>query len=224
MKEQKVATWARDSQGWNQYNSSTEECLAVQLQWQKWFGSHCTDHTKEKIIVELQGRSHILFICDIQWGTKGMHKAQHGTMQTDWIQRGFGHTWVLMCSDGAGWHSLTPDGVDWDPLVWIAIFMIWKPLFAVCATFPTWIICHIPYLNREYSKHFGGEISEDTRKKGKDAKTGTSHDWRSVYCRNMIGWRVVIWPRDFRFWMKPIILTENLWRQMLPIMTIPVVL
>ena len=32
-----------------------------------------------------------------------------------------------------------------------------------------------------------GKLSEDTRKEGKGAKTGASHDWRSFICRNMIG-------------------------------------
>ena len=35
--------------------------------------------------------------------------------------------------------------------------------------------------NREYFKPLGGNISEDTRKKSKGAKTGVPHDWRSFY-------------------------------------------
>ncbi len=37
------------------------------------------------------------------------------------------------------------------------------------------------FSNREYFKTLGGKFSEDNRKKGRGAKTGASHDWRSFY-------------------------------------------
>ncbi len=36
-------------------------------------------------------------------------------------------------------------------------------------------------LNSEYFKPLAGKFSEDTRKKGKGAKTGASDNWRSYY-------------------------------------------
>ncbi len=35
--------------------------------------------------------------------------------------------------------------------------------------------------NREYLNPRAGKFSEDTRKKGKGAKTGASHDWQNFY-------------------------------------------
>ena len=57
--------------------------------------------------------------------------------------------------------------------------------------------CH--RLNREYFKPLGGKIFEDTRKKGKGAKTGASNDWRSFYL-SQYDWlkgshmTKVVWP------------------------------
>ncbi len=62
-----------------------------------------------------------------------------------------------------------------------------------------------------------GKFSEDTRKKGKGAKTGASHDWRNFYLSQydwLKGSRMtkIVWHRT-----KPIIHSLNLWRQILPI-------
>ncbi len=38
-----------------------------------------------------------------------------------------------------------------------------------------------PYLTTENFKPPGGKISDDTRNKGKGAKSGASHDWQSFY-------------------------------------------
>ncbi len=64
-----------------------------------------------------------------------------------------------------------------------------------------------------------GKFSEDTQKKGKGAKTGSSHDWRSFHLLQY-DWlkgshmaKVVWLPNETDYGIH----IANLWRQMLPI-------
>ncbi len=72
-----------------------------------------------------------------------------------------------------------------------------------------------------------GKFSEDTRKKGKGAKTGEtihekhvlygSYDWQSFYLSQYDWLKGSHMTKVVGFRMKPIIHNGNLWRQILPI-------
>ncbi len=75
---------------------------------------------------------------------------------------------------------------------------------------------HWTVTNREYFELLGGNLkSEDTRKKGKGAKPGAFHDWRSFYLSQYDWLKGSHMTKYFGFQMKPIIHTANLWRQIL---------